>query len=156
MYKGPSLHENELLDVLSHSSDATAIYTSNDIIIQFANDAMLAFWGKNKNIIGKPLEQAMPELKGKPFKRMLQNVLLTGKTTTGIIPAKINDGQLHSEYYRYEYKAIKNKVGKTICVLHTAANVTQKIIDAEAIEKQWKNKIALTRERFFFNTTNIH
>jgi len=67
-----SLDKDQILEVLSLSQNATAIYAGDDIIIQAANDAMIAFWGKDRSIIGKPLEEAVPELKGQPFKKMLQ------------------------------------------------------------------------------------
>ena len=148
MAKGHSLSQNELLDVLSHSNNATAIYASNNIIIQFVNDAMLAFWGKDKNIIGYPLEEAVPELKGQLFKKMLQQVLKTGETIAGTTSAEILiDGQLEVNYYEYEYRAIKNGAGKTCCVLHTAVNVTDKVIEKKAIEREWEKEIALAREQ---------
>ena len=58
-------NSDELLAVLSLSKDATAIYTTEDLIIQMANDAMIGVWGKDRNIIGKKLEEAVPELTGK-------------------------------------------------------------------------------------------
>ncbi|MFI5159527.1 MAG: PAS domain-containing protein, partial [Sphingobacteriales bacterium] len=108
-----ALSQNELLNVLSHFNTATAIYTSADIVIEFVNDAMLAFWGKDNSIIGKPLEVAVPELMRQPFIKMLQEVLASGKTVSGTIPAQtLINGQLQLNYYEYEYRAIKNDAGK--------------------------------------------
>ena len=42
----PDLTPDQLLAILSLYKDAFAIYTGEDIIIQAANDAMIAFWGK--------------------------------------------------------------------------------------------------------------
>ncbi len=70
----PQLTHEKLLQVLSLSENATAIYTSGDIIIETANNAMIAFWGKDHSVIGKPLIEAVPELKGQPFIGILQNV----------------------------------------------------------------------------------
>lgn len=61
------LTDHEILNVLSLSANALAVYSTEDIIIQTANDAMIAFWGKDRSIIGLPLEEAVPELSGQPF-----------------------------------------------------------------------------------------
>ncbi len=82
------LSKDALLDILSLSADATAIYTSDDIVIELANDAMLKFWGKGREIIGMPLYDGVPELRGQPFKQMLQTVLQTGIIDAGITLAE--------------------------------------------------------------------
>lgn len=148
MGKEHDLSQNELLNVLSHSNNATAIYASSDIVIQFVNDAMLAFWGKDKSIVGKPLEEAVPELKGQPFKKMLQQVLVTGKSIAGTIPAKtMIGGRLQINYYEYEYRAIKNGTGVPYCILHTALNVTEKVMGKQAIDRELEKEATLIREQ---------
>lgn len=57
-----SLGTEGLLDILKQSHDATAIYTGIDLTVQFANNAMLKLWGKDKSLLGKKLEDAVPEL----------------------------------------------------------------------------------------------
>jgi hypothetical protein len=56
-----------LLTILSQAKTATAIHSTDEMIIETANDAMIAVWGKDKSVIGKPIEEALPELKGQPF-----------------------------------------------------------------------------------------
>lgn len=136
MANNSTLNTDQILAILSQSKAATAVYTSDEIIIQSANEAMLRFWGKDKTIIGKPLEEGVPELKGQPFKTMLQNVLKTGVTDSGIIPATtMIDGKLQTFYYDYEYTAIKNQSGTTYAILHTASDVTEKESNRIALEK---------------------
>lgn len=123
----PDLTATEILDVLATLPKAFAVYTTEDVVIQSANDAMLAFWGKDKDIIGMPLAQAVPELIGQPFIQMLQDVWNTGITNTGksiAAETRIN-GVLQTLYYNYEYKAMKNSEGKTYAILHTAEDVTE-------------------------------
>src|SRR5690606_32840171 len=58
------LLESELRfkELLLVSDYATAIYRGRDLIIEFANDQMIRSWGKNSSVIGKKLEDAIPEL----------------------------------------------------------------------------------------------
>ena len=44
------LSDSLLLEILALSKDATAIYTSADLIIEMANDAMLGFWGRGRDV----------------------------------------------------------------------------------------------------------
>ncbi|WP_134203487.1 PAS domain-containing sensor histidine kinase [Pedobacter suwonensis] len=147
------LSNDQLLEVLSLSKDATAIYTSADIVIEMANDAMIDFWGKDRSIIGKPLEHAVPELKGQPFIHMLKNVMLTGVTDQGsAIPAEtMRDGRLQTAYYSYEYRAIKDESGIPYCILHTASDVTDMVKAENAIKETELQREALDQEQILIS-----
>jgi PAS domain S-box-containing protein len=136
MYKNQRLNSSELLDVLALCNSAFAVYTTENIVIEMANDAMIAFWGKDRSVIGKTLEEAIPELEGQPFIGLLKDVYKTGITNSGIsVPAKLHvNGKLQTFYYDYEYRAIKNEKGETYCILHTSADVTDRVLGLEAIE----------------------
>jgi two-component system sensor histidine kinase VicK len=144
------LNDRQLLEILSMSKDATAIYATTDLYIQFANDAMLAFWGKSSEIVGLTLEEAVPELREQPFKEMLQEVLYSGITKSGEAVAAETQiaGSLQINYYDYEYRAIKDSTGKTYAILHTATNVTAKVLANEAIQKVSLQQEALEREQY--------
>ncbi|WP_172829195.1 PAS domain-containing sensor histidine kinase [Mucilaginibacter mallensis] len=125
-----NLNNEELLNVLSFSGDATAIHVTEDAVIQYANDAMLAFWGKGKDVIGKSLENALPELKGQPFIEMFKKVWDEGITIKGTDTRAqlIVDGILQTFYFDYEYRAVKNSAGQTYCILHTAKDVSERML----------------------------
>ncbi|RFZ84287.1 hypothetical protein DYU05_01260 [Mucilaginibacter terrenus] len=120
------LSNDTLLQVLALSKDATAVYVSEDIYIRFANDAMINFWGKDRSVIGKTLEDAVPELEGQPFIDLLKNVWRTGQTYVAEnTPANlVVNGELQTFYFDFEYRAILDEQGKTYCLLHTARDVT--------------------------------
>jgi PAS domain S-box-containing protein len=141
------LSKDALLDILQLSADATAIYTSEDIIIEMANDAMLEFWGKGREIIGQPLYDGVPELRGQPFKQMLQTVLRTGITDAAITTAETRiDKELQTHYYEYEYRAIFNADGKPYAILHRAANVTEREISKRQLKIRETEIQALNQE----------
>lgn len=131
----PSLSESELLHILSLSENATAVYVTDQILIQFANTAMMRMWDKDKSIIGQPLEEVLPELKGQPFIGFLQNVWRKGETIKGLeTPADINiDGKLQTFYFDFTYRAILNDDGTTHCILHTAVDVTDRVLHRKTI-----------------------
>jgi PAS domain S-box-containing protein len=120
------LSDKQLLEVLAFSTDATAIHVTEDAVIQYANDAMLAVWGKGKGVIGKSLEDALPELKGQPFINLFKQVWNEGLTIKGTeTPADLMvDDKLQTFYFNFEYRAIKDANDKTYCILHMAKDVT--------------------------------
>jgi PAS domain S-box-containing protein len=141
--------EKQLLDVLAQHQNAMAVYSTSEIIIESANDAMIAFWGKDRSVVGLPLAQAVPELEGQPFVDMLKNVIETGTDLKGSsVPAKLRvDGILKTFYFDYHYKAIKNKSGQTYCILHTAADVTEYVLHQSVADHTWEDKASLLREQ---------
>jgi two-component system sensor histidine kinase VicK len=120
------MNSEELLHILTLSKDATAIYTSDDITIGFANEAMLAFWAKGPEIIGMELGEAVPILKGQPFIALLKEVWRSGKTYQNTdTPAELMiNCEPQIRYFDFIYRAIKNSDGSTRCILHTATDVT--------------------------------
>ncbi|RYE56421.1 MAG: PAS domain-containing protein, partial [Sphingobacteriales bacterium] len=143
------LTNQELIDVYTLLPQAIAVYVTDQIIIRHASDAMISFWGKDRSVVGKPLEEAVPELKGQPFIGLLQKVFRTGITETGVAaPAKLmTDGVLQTHYYDYEYRAVKNEAGETYCILHTAKDVTQLILHKSALEEAKEKDLQLAREQ---------
>ncbi|ROI10996.1 PAS domain-containing sensor histidine kinase [Kaistella haifensis] len=120
---------------LVESSDySTAIYKGEDLIIEFANDQMIKTWGKDKTVIGKTLQNALPELQGQPFIDILKNVYRTG------IPYfsqedRVDlfvDGVLQTFYYNFSYKPMRNADGKVYAIINVAVNVTE-LINARKI-----------------------
>ena len=132
----PLLSNEQLLQVLSTSNSAVAIHLTEDAIIQYASDRMIEIWGKDRSVIGKTLANALPELKGQPFIGMFKKVWNEGITISGTdTPAQLHvNGELHTFYFDFEYRAVKDADGKTLCILHTATDVTGRYINAEKVQ----------------------
>ncbi len=142
------LSNEELLLVLNLSKDATAIYNGEDMVIRMANDAMIRFWGKDKNVIGKPLQEAVPELIGQPFLNILRDVMKSGKLYEAKeMPAELMvNGELKIFYFDFIYQPVKNQLGETFCILHTASDVTERVLNRKLIEEQKYKEQELNEE----------
>ena len=147
--KAPYLNQKELLEVLQYTKTATAIHVGEDAVIQMANDAMLLIWGKDRSVVGKSLEEALPELKGQPFAQMFRRVWLEGITLSGTdTPADLEiNGVVTTFYFDFEYRAIKNAEGKVLCVLHSATDVTERVMNREIREQTLRTQASLAREQ---------
>jgi len=56
-----------------------AVIKGNEHIIELANEGMLKVWGRSKEVVGKPLLEAIPELEGQGYIELLEKVRKTGQ-----------------------------------------------------------------------------
>ncbi len=125
MAKSKERFRNLLLD----TPMATGYYETEDIIISLANDEMLRFWGKDKRVIGKPMEEAIPELKGQSFIDILKEVYRTGipyhaDQQEAVLPV---NGKMEKLWFNFTYKPLRNAQGKVYAILHAAMDVTKQV-----------------------------
>lgn len=142
-YTNEYFSECELLEVLFLTENATAIYSTEQNTIQMASDTMIAFWGRDRSIIGQPLAQAVPELQGQPSFDILQNVWRTGESyeSRNAQTQLFVNGQLQTFYFDYVYRAVKRPDGRMRCILHTATDVTKAVLNrAQLLEKEIKEQ----------------
>lgn len=143
------LSENELLEILCRSENPVAVYTGEEILIELANPAMMAAWGRSESVIGKTLSEALPEISEQPFVAMLQQVWRTGIDNIGqAIPAELLvDGRLQLYYFDYAYLAIKDEQGSVYAIMHTAKDVTEKVQDQQELKLAREREELLEREQ---------
>lgn len=148
------LSDQELIQILIRSKDATAIYDSADLHISFVNDAMLAIWGKDRSVVGKTFEQAIPELSDQPFTNLLKKVWQTGQhyIATDTVSTLEIDGELQTSYYDFEYRPLIDTGGKTYAILHTATEVTSRVKAWEQVEERQNREEQLIEELSASNT----
>ncbi len=137
-----------IIQALASSPAPTSIYSGEDMVIRFANERMLALWGKDSSVIGKPLMEAIPELEGQAFMAILQEVWRSGKTySVSDAPVKlIKNGEETVDYFDYEYKPLIDHHQKTWCILNTALNVTSRRESIQRMQQKEEWEQALNEE----------
>ena len=132
-----SKKERKLLhDFFTQAPAALAILKGPEYIFEFANPAYMKFVS-NRNLIGKTLLQALPEVAGQGFIELLDNVYKTGETFTGKeMPVKLDKGNKKFEqfYVNFTYQAFANDKGETDGILIFAYDVTEQVIARKQIE----------------------
>jgi PAS domain S-box-containing protein len=123
--------------LIEESSVATALYTGIELRIQYANDIMLGYWGKNDSVIGKKMEEAVPELVGQPFLELFRKVYTTGISYVGREEKAdlVVNGVLKSFYFDYTYKVLRDKEGNIYGIHHMAVNVTDQVLARKKIQE---------------------
>ncbi len=120
-----------------------------DLIVELANEPTLDLWGKSDEVIGLPLEKAVPEMKGQGYLEMIGKVMETGITTqvyeSPVTITKANQEEL--AYINYIY-APYYEPDKTAAagVLAVGNNVTDKVL-AKKYEQESEAKYSI-----LFNT----
>ncbi|GAB4039503.1 PAS domain-containing protein [Spirosoma jeollabukense] len=129
--------EQRFRSLIEEAPVATCLLVGQERIIDVANDVMLSYWGKDRSVIGKPHEEAIPELKGQPFERLLDEVFATGRTYESKgAPAELAiNGQLGTYYFDFTYKPLRNPAGEVDAVLAMAIDVTEQVIARKKLEE---------------------
>ena len=78
--------------------------------IQWANDAMIKLWGKDKTVIGRTVREALPEIEDQPFHGQLDSVFTTGEMyqATEDKGELMVDGRLQTFYFNFSYKPLRD------------------------------------------------
>lgn len=135
-------NEYRYQEMIFSSPSLIAILKGEEMIIDIANDAILETWGKGKNVVGKPLLTALPELVGHGFDDLFQNVYTSGKPHFAFeMPVYfVRNGQKELSYYTFIYQAQRDIEGNINGVAVIGREVTP--------EAQLNQKIKESEERF--------
>jgi len=131
------LQERKLLhDFFTQAPAMLAILKGPEHVFEFANPAYLDLTG-NRDIINKPLQEAVPEIAKQGFIELLDNVYKTGETFTGKeIPTMLDNGngKLETFFLNFTYQAFANDKGETEGILVFAYDVSEQVNARKQIE----------------------
>jgi PAS domain S-box-containing protein len=115
-----------------------AIYKGRSLTYVFVNDAYTAIFN-GRELLGKTVREAFPELEGQGYYEILEKVFDTGKPFfANETPAQIdinNDGHMITRYYNLVYTPFKNDDGYIEGVMAFGHDVTDQV-EARLREKE--------------------
>ncbi|GAB3753236.1 PAS domain-containing protein [Spirosoma pomorum] len=108
-----------------------------NLVIELGNERIFEVWGKDASIVGKPIDEALPELEGQPFMELLESVYDTGIPFygTAVLAKLVRRGSLEDVYFDFSYSPIRAVDGQTTGILIMAVEVTQQVLARQEIEK---------------------
>lgn len=131
--------QRDLLALFEQSPVGLATLSAeDDLVFEWAN----TFYGElvarpPQALVGKPLLEALPEIKGQGFDTILKNVIATG--TPFIAPEVavniLRDGQLTTNYVDLTYQPRKANEDGVVGILVVAMDVTQQVLSRKKIEE---------------------
>jgi PAS domain S-box-containing protein len=115
---------------------AVAYLSGPDLVIDFANDACFELVG-DRDLVGRPLRAALPELAEQGEIEILIQILETGRPVRGS-EARVRihrRGQAEQRYVDYAYQPVRGAEGDVAGVLLYAADVTAHVRDRHRLEE---------------------
>ena len=129
--------EHRYRTLITESTVAIALYIGRELRIQYVNEIMTGYWGKDMSVIGKTLDEAVPELRGQPFLGRLDRVFTSGEAYIGTEEEALLqvDGKLQSYYFNYVYKPLKDSGGRVYGLHQMAMDVTEQVLTRKKVEQ---------------------
>lgn len=113
-----------------HAPAAIALVRGDAYVLEFANPMALAIWGKDRSVVGKPLFEALPELRGGGFDELLVGVMSTGVPYVGEeVPIVFRrGGRDASTIVKFVYVPTENSRGERDGVAAFGFDVTTQVL----------------------------
>ncbi|HEY9723046.1 MAG TPA: PAS domain-containing protein [Oscillatoriaceae cyanobacterium] len=135
------------------------ILRGRELIYDFFNPAYHEIVGY-RDIQGKPLREALPELEGQGILTILDGVLETGQAFEGReLPLDlVRNGQLETCYFNFVYQPVLSPNGEVEGVLATGAEVTRHVLaqrEATELTRQLEQRAAMVEAQVVERTQEL-
>jgi PAS domain S-box-containing protein len=111
-----------------------------DHVFEYANTRYSELIG-GRDLIGRPLRQALPEIEGQGFIRLLDDVYRAGESHVGIAtPVFLDRAPSETRYLDFVYQAIRDSQGTITGVLAHGSDVTERVLAVKALEESDRRK----------------
>jgi two-component sensor histidine kinase len=125
---------NRLVEMFMQAPGFVAILSGPDHRFQMHNDAYSQLIG-HRDIAGKPVRQALPELEGQGFYEFLDSVFATGEPYEGRESAaqlqRKPDGLLETVYLNFIYQPIRDDSGAVVGIFVQGHDITENVLAAQ-------------------------
>lgn len=140
--------ESRIRFMVADAPVAIGVLTGRELLVESANRKILEVWGKNEDVIGKPLSEALPEIAGQSFLQILHDTFVSGRPYFGNeYPARlVRNGILEDVYFNFVYHPMKDFNHNTVSIMIVATEVTEQVLSRRLVEASEK------RFRFLLNT----
>jgi PAS domain S-box-containing protein len=131
------LEENQRLHALFQQAPGfMAVVREPSHVFELANNAYLQLVG-HRNLIGKPVREALPELEGQGLFELLDQVYSTGEPYVGrSIPVSLQrtpDGELEERFVDFVYQPIKDHSRRVTGIFAEGSDVTEGVRATQAL-----------------------
>lgn len=139
-----------------------AVLRGKEHVFEMANSMYMQRIGQNRNIIGKPVDEALPELQSQGFTKLLDKVYKTGKPYVGNeVPVELDrhgNGKLVKAYANFVYSPLTNDEGDIDGIFVHAIDVTEQVLARRRVEEselQYRNLVDLSPEAIAVHSKGI-
>jgi len=129
--------EARFRSLIEQAPIAVCMFVGREMHIEIANHQMVQLWGKGPAVLGKPLGEALPELKEQAFLDILDEVYTTGEPYAGqaVRADLVVDGAVKTSYFDFTYQPIRNASGQVYAIMDVAIDVTEEVLLRQQFEQ---------------------
>ncbi len=153
------LERSRLATVFARSPSILALIRGRDRILELANDAYLNLIGR-RDVIGKPLLDAVPELRGQGFDALLDGVVETGEPYVGrAVPIKVVTGEglpAEERFFDFVYLPVTEVDGTRSGVIAHGNDITDQVRARREAERARAEAEAANRAKSDFLAVMSH
>ena len=128
----------QLQALLAQAPVAIALFQGESLVVAAANSMMATLWGCTPaQVVGRPLVEGVPELRGQGFDDLLRQVLTTRAPVSGTeTPATLlRGGVAQTSYYNFVYQPLYDAEGEVLGVIDVAIDVTEQVLVRRQVEQ---------------------
>ena len=122
--------EARLREVFAQAPAFLAVMRGEDHVFEYANTAYYQLVG-HRELLGRPVFEALPEVRGQGFEDLLRNVLSTGKPFVGreiAVTVARKDGRPEERFVDLVYYPITDQDGRRTGVVAHGSDVTEHVL----------------------------
>ena len=126
-----------LADLFAQAPLPISLLRGPELVFDLANLAYRRIVG-NRDLLGKPLLEALPELRGQGFDELMKDVMKTGIPRVGhealVRLDRGGTGELEDTYWTFIYAPFRDESGQIDRVIAISSEVTEQVRAREALE----------------------
>ena len=135
------------------------VFSGPDFVYEYVNPRYQQQLFPDRELIGKPLLQAVPEMADQPILQVLRQVYQTGDTSEGkeiLIPLAPQEGApLSDHYFNYIQQARYNEQGKIDGIMTFAYDITE-LVQARKLAEQREEALQLLNKDLADTNLELH
>jgi PAS domain S-box-containing protein len=132
--------EHRLREIFSQAPAFLAVLRGRNHVFEFVNDAYRQLVG-HRDLVGKPVVEALPEVTSQGFITLLDEVLDTGVPFVGrelpVMLQREKGGDLAQVYVDFVYQPITEGDGERVGIVAHGSDVTESVLARREIERLW-------------------
>ncbi|HKG91863.1 MAG TPA: PAS domain-containing protein [Gemmatimonadaceae bacterium] len=129
--------EARLRDVFTHAPAFLAVLRGPRYEFEFINDAYSQLVGR-RDVVGKPIDEALPEVRAQGFVDLLDGVLRTGTPFVGrevpVRLARADGAPLEERYLDFVYLPLTEAGGARVGIIAHGSDVTEQVLARRRVE----------------------
>jgi len=129
--------EKLMKSIIEASPFPISVLFGDDLKVEFANEAIIAAWGKGDDVIGKNFKNVLPELANQGVFEQLEGVRESGLPSLSK-PQRVEmnmHGKKEVKYYNISFNPIKNESEQIIGIFNSGVDVTDLVLSKQKIEE---------------------